>query len=209
MTASVKGHLKVEGVLSAHRQNAKMLVAVLSAAKALTANAEQTLKLSASSAQDVILPDATTLDNGWEVEIFSTGTANLLVKTYHPTTPVLLQTIAAGEAYRIVLLDNSTATGSYKVIKHSTGSASPAARLVQTFNGTTDWGSAVGGYYSITVTAATHGMGVNVRVDVDELVGSDYKESIVEVKTNSTTGDVTITVPDFPDARFGGRAVFY
>lgn len=78
-----------------------------------------------------------------------------------------------------------------------------------TFNATTDWGSAVGGYYTITVTAATHGRGTTPAIRVEELSGADYFRTIADQEIVRSTGNVEIKVSDSPDGRFAGRILIY
>jgi hypothetical protein len=83
------------------------------------------------------------------------------------------------------------------------------APYVQTFNATTDWGSASGGLYTITVPATTHGFGLNVsQVVTYQTSGSDSEQVTANsVLINNITGDVSITVTQTPDARFAGKLV--
>lgn len=84
-----------------------------------------------------------------------------------------------------------------------------SAPYTQTFNATTDWGSAVGGYYTISITSGTHGKGTNiVGVEIYEDDGTNYVFLNSDVlRWNKTTGTVSILVTDTPDGRFAGRIV--
>jgi hypothetical protein len=88
----------------------------------------------------------------------------------------------------------------------STSVAPAATNYVQTF--TTATFGASGGNYILTITAATHGLGTSPGVEVFELVGSDYVVIISSILVN-TSGDVTISVNQTPDARFNGKVVIY
>ena len=78
----------------------------------------------------------------------------------------------------------------------------------QAFNSTTDWGSASGGLYTITVTAATHGKGTPNLVVVQEDDSVSYINAVADtVKINKSTGNVTVQVTDTPDGRFAGRLI--
>lgn len=78
----------------------------------------------------------------------------------------------------------------------------PAERYFATFNNTTDWTLSSPNYVR-TITAATHGKGVNPSVSVFELNGSDYELVNVGI-TISNIGDVTISVSETPNNRFNG-----
>ena len=79
----------------------------------------------------------------------------------------------------------------------------------QTFNATTDWGAASGGLYTITITAATHGFGLNISdIVVYEISGSDDIQTIPnQVILDNVTGDVSFNVSEIPDGRFAGKVV--
>lgn len=78
-------------------------------------------------------------------------------------------------------------------------------KYTQAFNSTTDWGVASGGFYYITVLAATHGAPSIAEVTVFETSGTDViKIEVDEVKVD-TTNNVTIRVPSSPDLRFAGK----
>ncbi len=83
------------------------------------------------------------------------------------------------------------------------------APFTQSFNATTDWGSAAGGFYTINIQASTHGKGTNI---LDLQVFEDDGTSFVKVnsdtlKFNKTTGQVSISVTDSPNGRFAGFVV--
>jgi len=81
-------------------------------------------------------------------------------------------------------------------------------RYLHNFNNTTDWGTAVGGYYTITVSAVTHGMGTNPVIVIKELTGSDFITVDVDRILVLANGDTSIRVPETPNCRFAGRIVF-
>lgn len=84
------------------------------------------------------------------------------------------------------------------------GSSSPYTQL---FNSTSDWGSASGGYYSISITQSTHEKGTSPSIQIFELVGSDYEQVDVDTVLVSSTGDITIKVTQTLDTRFAGKIV--
>lgn len=77
---------------------------------------------------------------------------------------------------------------------------------VGTFNSTSDWGSASGGVYTLTVTAAIHGKGLNPVVQILEESGSDFLSVVLTHKLTST-GDVVLEVMETPDNRFAGKII--
>ena len=59
----------------------------------------------------------------------------------------------------------------------------------------------------MTITEATHGRGISPQVDLFEESGSDFVEVHADLKVLAN-GNVEITVPETPDCRFAGKAVF-
>lgn len=84
------------------------------------------------------------------------------------------------------------------------GGGGPAERFINTFNATTSWGSPSGGFYIISIAAATHGRGANPNVQVYELIGADYEQVALSSIRISASGTVSLVVPESPDARFAG-----
>jgi len=85
--------------------------------------------------------------------------------------------IPTGQAYKINNVDIMTGV---------------TKKYAATFNNTTDWSGA--GPYTVTIAAATHGLGAtaNLMVQVKELSGSDYNVVEVDIQTQAD-GDVVIT----------------
>lgn len=206
----VKGDLSVKRSLTVDRRitdgfSAETIVAI----RNITVNDYAWLRITNTTTQDIVLPDATTLLNGWKqvIDVPSTSGASVNVKTYHATTPVLLKNILAGRTYTFILVDNSTSIGVWKIEFIEESEFVPVERFVSTFTATTEWGTASGGFYTITVTEATHGRGVQPLVTIQELSGSDY----INVSPHSililANGNISISVPDSPDLRFAGRMI--
>ncbi len=84
------------------------------------------------------------------------------------------------------------------------GGGGPAERYTDTFNATSDWGSASGGLYTITVLAATHGKGTAPSVMVFELVSGNYELVGIHTLQINVAGDVSLKVLETPDNRFAG-----
>lgn len=83
--------------------------------------------------------------------------------------------------------------------------------FISAFDATTSWTGPATGLYTLTIAAATHGLGTAVsHVQVQEDDGTDYVDvTPTSVEINKTTGDIIVTVADVPDSRFLGRAVIY
>jgi hypothetical protein len=97
-------------------------------------------------------------------------------------------------------------TGNFDMVSGTTvGSQSP--NYTQTFNATTDWGSASGGYYTITIPLATHGKGSNPVIQLFELNGSDYDAVETTVFINNSTSAISFKALQSPDSRFQGKIV--
>lgn len=208
MATEIKGDLDVcRTVNVARRVNQGLNAETITAAEQLEIHSAWWQSLSAAAGQDVILPDATTLTNGWQVVVCADGAAALDVKTFDGVTPVSLQVTQAGDCYEYTLIDNGTAAGTWNVNYLTAASMTASSRYVENFNATTDWGAAVGGIYTQTITQATHGRGTSPQVDLFETSGLDFIKVEADIKVLAN-GDVEITVPETPDCRFAGKAVF-
>jgi hypothetical protein len=84
------------------------------------------------------------------------------------------------------------------------GGGGPAERYINTFNATTSWGAPAGGFYIVSIPAATHGRGANPNVQVYELVSGDYEQVALSSIRVSASGTVSLIVPEIPDNRFAG-----
>ena len=85
------------------------------------------------------------------------------------------------------------------------GSPTPVLKYYATFNATTDWGSASGGYYTITVLAATHAVGVNPIIELFENIAGVFHDVTPDELTVNASGDIAFRVPASPDLRFQGK----
>lgn len=200
--------MKKIGVVELRRADEKLNAAVITGAETLIRGSVGAQALSAADPQDVNLPDATTLPEGWQVEIFATGASALTVYPDSGSTPVAV--VAAGSAVRFKLLDNGDEQGEWFAESMDEAEEAVSVRHVQTFNDTTDWGSPSGGLYTITVTAATHGRVAPCSVTFFEDDGGDYVEvEPNDSRFNSGNGDHSFNVwATAPDDRFTGRAVY-
>lgn len=87
------------------------------------------------------------------------------------------------------------------------GGPSVADRHIVTFDASGAWGVPSGGYYSITIPAATHGKGLNPTVSAFEDIGGGSFSAITAEIEVSSTGTVTIKIPGTPDQRFAGALI--
>lgn len=206
--AEVKGDLKVCRTLDvARRANQGLRNETITGAEQLEIHSHYWQRLDSVAAQDVILPDATTLPLGWSI-VVEALTSNKLVKTFDDTTPVLLKTVTPDRAYEITLVDNGTQAGEWYLNFLEEADTLATARFTATFNATTDWGAASGGFYTQTITQATHTRGTSPSVQFFEVSGSDFvKVDLDEIKVLAN-GDVQFRVPEDPDCRFAGKVVF-
>jgi len=201
----VKGDFKVSRVFGAQRANVAFNQETITASKTLAKECEYYQSLSASEAQDVILPDATTLPLGWGVCVIANGTGTLSVKASGGT---LIHTVATGSVYEFVVRTNGDAAGVWFSDMKNPLDSITFSKYVKTFNATTDWGTASGGQYTMAIAESVHNMGATPFYQLEELSGSDYIKVIgEEEKVASATGDITIRVSDNPDGRFAGRCV--
>ena len=204
------GDFKVGRTIEAgRRMDSGFSAETLTAKKDLDKHSHQWLRITNAATQDVVLPDALTLPNGWKVvvNVPEASGASVNVKTFHGTTPVLLRNVIAGRAYEFTLVDNATATGTWHVDFLEEADSIPTERYVSTFNATGDWGTVSGGYYTIEVTEVTHGRGTNPVVMCRAKSGSDYIAVNPDRIMVLADGNVQIRVPQIPDLRFEGQLI--
>lgn len=202
----IKGDLTVKRTLIADRRVDNGLKAsVITGAEVLTRHSAYWQSLSAAAPQDCTLPDATTLPNGWAVVVYASGAEAITVKD--DTTGDTIKAVPAGEAYQFVLLDNSDADGTWHVVKLDDPGEVVASRYTTTHDATTDWGAAAGGYYTITITAATHGRGTSPNTEFYETDGTDQIAVMPDRVLVAANGDVSFRVPEDPDLRYAGKVV--
>lgn len=204
------GDFKVGRTIEADRRvDSGFTAETLTTKKDLDRHSYQWLRITNASTQDVVLPDALTLSNGWQqtIDVPGESGASVNVKTFHAVTPVLLRNIIAGRAYEFTLVDNATDAGVWHVNFLEEADSIPAERYVFTFDATTDWGTSAGGYYTITVTAVTHTRGTNPIVVCKVKSGSDYSIASPDRTMILANGNIQIRVPETPNLRFEGQLV--
>jgi len=203
----VKGDLNVcRSINVGRRVNQGLIAKTITAAEQLTVHSEYWHKLTSASAEDVILPDATTLPLGYGI-VIQAITSSLDVHTYDATTPLSRKVIEAGRAYEFVLTDNGTEEGEWHANFLEEADTLATSRYIDTFNATTDWGAASGGYYTYVLSQATHTRGTSPQVDAFELSGSDFLQVDADELKVLANGNVELRVPEVPDCRFAGKMV--
>jgi len=210
MTYEIKGDLQVRRTLIADRRADQGLAAsVITGAATLTRHSAWWQALSAAAGQDVNLPDPTaspTCPNGWTVVVQATGAADLTVKDAGTGT---VKVVPAGSAYEFTLTNNGSAAGTWHVMSLEDAGTVVASRYTSPHNATTDWGSASGGYYTISVTGAVHGRGTNPMIQYYEVVGGNQIQVTPDQSSvASATGNLSFRVPDSPDLRYAGKVIF-
>ena len=205
MSYEIKGDLLVKRTIVADRRvDSGLRSLVITAPELLVRHSCWWQNLSAASNEVVNLPDATTLPNGWQVVIVADGAGDLDVqddggtslRVVSPTPP---------KAVAFTLMDNGTTDGVWQIYTLEDHGNTAAWRYTDTFDATTDWGTAALGYYTMTYAAATHLKGVNPVAQVFETIsGVDYRTQPDQTGVNAS-GDIDLIVPDDPDCRFAGR----
>jgi len=205
----VMGDLVVKrGMFAEVRADRGLRVATIVTDETLDLNSYSWQKLKdVTAADNVILPDATTLKLGWAqvIENDSTSTYSLSVKD--GGAGAVLQVVAPGEVYEFVCQSIGAAAGVWRVVSLENTTIVAATRYTEDFDATTDWGAAGGGYYTITITGATHTRGLNPTVIVFETAATVETRVDLDISYDNTTGDISLVVPETPDCRFAGRAL--
>jgi len=162
------------------------------------------------------------LDNAASVDFvhnYNVALSDIRIKLYSlntgtgELTRLTAQTTPSLDDFTIAATPGSTLT-SLRVTNNTGGQEDIACVLeqgderdVKTFNATTDWGSAAGGYYTITRPDSDHHKGVSPIVQVYEKVSTDYIKVEPDRVLVNSSGDVSIRVTESPDLRFEGKLV--
>lgn len=206
----IKGDITIKrtGIFE-RRVDQGLLASAISSTLALLRHDARWQDITATGAQDVTLPVATGLPEGWEVVINASSGDNLTVKDGGAGATVQVITAGTSGAYLFTLIDNSAAAGVWHVTPLFDAGLLPAQRYVETHDATTDWGTAGGGYYTITVTEATHGRGVNPNIQFYEDVGAGVLHEVTPDRSVvAANGDSSFRVPEVPDLRYAGQVVY-
>ena len=164
------------------------------ATTAFVKNQGYAIASSASLTGTPTAPTPTVTDNSTAIAT----TAWVNNQQYAPlTSPSLTGTPTAPT---VTVTDNSNTIATTAFVK-----AAMADKYTKSFNNTTDWGSPVNGYYTISISAVTHGRGEEPMVQVQMFNGTSYNLSTPDTLEILISGDVTFSVPSSPDDRFTGR----
>jgi hypothetical protein len=205
MAEIIKGDLSVlRSIQAGRRVNETGFTQALIGSLVLDKYAYGWYNLTAAAPQDVILPDATTLIEGWQVVINNKDTTNALT-VKDGGAGATVKSIVAGRAYRLTCTSIGAAAGTWHVDFLEESDLLVSSRYSTTFNATTDWGAAAGGYYTYTLTQATHLRGTTPTIIVEQVDGSDFDTVVCDQVKVLANGDVALRVTEVPDGRFSGR----
>lgn len=198
--------MKIKGIAiaqdalrSERRLDAPYVSEAITADRQLTLNDFQFLELSAAAAGfAALMPDATTLTNGWKtvIKIASASAEDIAIE--NSAAAALITSPQKGYTYELTLTNNSTAAGAWIVRELRELGQNEAERYSQTFVA----GDFVAG--DLTVAVGTHGI-VASSLDVTVEEGTGPFEKVYPTITVSATNDVTIGVSTDPDLSFDGR----
>lgn len=210
----IKGDLRIRRTLTADRRaDEGMSSETLAGARTVVRHDYKYLNLDPDGAsRNVNLPDATTLPLGWEIFVRHSGSADSLVVRDGAVSPNTLKTITVpaptqeSRFYHFLLVDNSTAAGSWQIVELN----DPSRTTVSFTSGS--WSSPSGGYRILSgvelsgLLAANHGKGTNPIVIVQEDAGGGSFDAVImdRLRINSS-GDIELRVTD--GAEFTGRVI--
>ena len=205
MAQKIFGDLDVKrAIIGEVRVDEGLRAATITADETLTVNSYSWQKLTAITPHNVILPSALTLPiAGWKI-VVQAITSDLTVKDSASTT---IKVVPAGTAYVFTNQDITTAAGVWHFYTLDDAYIPAVKKYAQDFNATTDWGTSVGGYYTLTIVGATHTMGLNPTVIVYETTATTEAQVDLDISYNNTNGNVSLVTPDVPNCRFAGRVV--
>ena len=207
----VKGDLDVSRAVKTIRTNETLLSIVGTSNVVLTATNGKFVNSAATAAIDITLPAAnvTPIQQGFAYFISNNGTGTITIKT---NGGAVLDTIDSGLSALIYNLSIANAAGMWEFI-HLDRDLSGITKTSIPFNGTTNWGTAASGEYSMTITAANSNGGSNPEFSIYETVtnGFDKIDGIDAFVSSAagTVGNIIIKVNEVPDERFAGRIVVY
>lgn len=165
--------------------------------------------VSPTTPQDIVLPDATTLNDAFETQanqvdlagrIFGIHNAGTAVATVKDGAGNVLKTVDPSTACKFVLEDAQTVAGVWFAYCLVSG----VPPYIATY-ATTDFvlvGTPPNTQYEFAIPESTHGQGLDCEVFVEDTNG-DRVEPLINI--DRTTGDVTLIVNDTPDGRYNGR----
>lgn len=208
----IKGDLDVCRTINARRANEGLNEELaIAAAFNIEMHFANWQRISTDNAGDesVVLPDATTLPEGWKIVIDNIS-ANDNLDVQYDDGVTLLKEVTPATAYQFTLVDNATSNGVWHVNYLEDAAATIANRYCEDFD-IADFGALSGGYHTYSVTNGTHGRGADPIVQIMERVATDKFITIPDRVKINVSGDVEIRVtgddtedPSI-DCRFDGR----
>lgn len=115
MAHKIIGDLLVKRTIDADRRvNQGLSAETLTAQRLVKKHDYAWLKISNTTTQNVVLPDASTLTNGWSIVVM-TDDASATVVNVVDSNSTLLKAVPIGVAYRFTLLDNVPVGGTWYV----------------------------------------------------------------------------------------------
>ena len=206
-----QGKAEVSGALRTRSQAfGSLLVSVAADPVPVSLNANENGFVSVIRSGDgvatITLPSALLLPVGAEITVAHYWLAGSRVSAVVNTfDAVLLDEVSptvegAATAMRYRLLDNSTMAG---VWSQCPIDIAGTPEHYWDFLDETKWGAAVGGVYSYSVPAATHGLGANVQVQTYTPNAGAFRQAAGEFEITAA-GDVTLFATEVPDTRYYG-----
>lgn len=146
---------------------------------------------------DLVAGDANSGDGGDVLLQTGTSATGTHGKIHVLTAKHNAATTVAGDVFTLI----NTATGEGEWVTGTAASAYTNNFLVG------HWGAPIADVFTLTYTAAIHGVAAPRLVQVWELDGADYVLTTVTSVTIKANNDVVLTVTDNPDNSFAGRIV--
>jgi hypothetical protein len=203
--------MEIKGVLNVSRRaNQGLKASSLSDAYDVSALSHAWLSLDPNGAnRDVVLPDATTLTNGWSVIIENTADASESLVVKDNSTGNVIKTIVSPTpvnqtlAYQFVLKDNSTADGVWYAIELG----DPTIDITKYYDAfeVADWSVPSGELTTLNIAGTTHGKGNNPMWSVHNDTGS--KVYCHDEVVNVANGNITLTITE--DDEFDGFIIVF
>ena len=163
-------------------------IATAGSTTTLTVNSPQTTIFTGSLAQNVVLPDARTLQTGWTYEIDNASTQAVTLKD---GTSATLWTLAAGTDTRLILTANGTQAGTWAIDYYGNN---VATGKVVTFNNSAS--ISVNPNAANVILSTPNGYGAMAFVNSPTLINPNLGAAqglSLNVTANATLGSLSVT----------------